>query len=143
MKTGGRSKPSTSSPHSSLVVGFIGPSSRFIPSLRAQALAVSQSGCRHRRLVDRLEEPEERRPLVVKGVVVLINDARDASDVDAVAPRDPELHLGMLEQRVGVGEDRLQVAEQRGDPIGVVAGRWSRGPAENATTPKRTGATVR
>ena len=45
MMTGAESNASTSKPHSSFVVGFIGPSTRFIPFSRAQPRALANS-CR-------------------------------------------------------------------------------------------------
>ena len=43
MMTGGESKPSTSNPHSSFDVGFIGPSTRCKPACRVQSNTVSNN----------------------------------------------------------------------------------------------------
>ena len=52
--------------------------------------------------------------------MIAVNDTGDTAHVLPVPGGDPELHYGMLEQRVGVGEHLFQVHQERGDPVRVI-----------------------
>ena len=54
------------------------------------------------------------------GAREMIDLGADPADVAAVADRQPELHVGMLEERIGLGRERLASLEhQRRYPVGI------------------------
>ena len=120
MMTGGESKPSTSNPHSSLVRGVHRPQQPLQARLAGPAEDRLEQPAADGGVVHRLEEAEEGGGLFGHAVVIAIDDAGDAAHVLPAPGGDPELHHGVLEQRVGVGEHLLQVHQQRRDPVGVI-----------------------
>ena len=72
---------------------------------------------RHRIVVHRLEEAEEAGALVVKAVVVMVDDRRHRARHRPVAARQEQLNLGVPVERVVFGvELLLEVADQRRHP---------------------------
>ena len=67
-----------------------------------------------------LEEPEEGRILVVEPIVMMVEDARDPTNIAPILHSHPQIHFGVFEERVAIAEDFLEIDEQRRHPERIV-----------------------
>ena len=112
-----RSKPSISTPHSSLIVKSIGPIMRSRPWARSQIDAGLQQRRQDVRRVLELEEAEHAPAVAVVGVEVVVVLGADAAHDAPVAPGQEELRVAVREERVlRAHQEHVALQTQRGHP---------------------------
>ena len=121
MKTGGESKPSASRPHSSFVVGFIGPSTRRAPCCRAQA-NIASNNCR----LTAVSFTHSKKPK--NAALSFCARLWWWSMMPAMRPTSCPLRAAThsaisacSKQRIAVCENLLQIHQQRRHPMRVIA----------------------
>ncbi|MCZ7680192.1 MAG: hypothetical protein M5U28_16070 [Sandaracinaceae bacterium] len=98
----------------------IGPFTRSTPRSRSQRSAAAEELLRHLAVVDRVEEAEVPRAILVGALPVAIDARRDPPDGLPAPQGHEERGLGVLEERVLLRvEALLDLEAERRDPRGV------------------------
>jgi len=81
----------------------------------------SQKLLGHGIILDDLKAAEEPGPLLLKGVVVVVNDGRDGAHRLIASLGEKEGYLCVFEEGVFMGvEERLTLPDERRNPIGII-----------------------